>query len=302
MDFAVLAKVILYWSSFLVLPLTVIEVYRLCSKKFINRRWSHSVFLVLCLFFCWSRFIEPQIIRVQYTKINAGWQQSLTAVLIADTHLGIYKGRGFFSRVVDKINQIDADIVLFAGDFVHYSNDLPRDFSPLRKINKPTYVVFGNHDAGYPGPDVRSELREIFRRNDIELLDNREVDLFLGSEGEDKNIKLLGLGSNYADNDKTELLSQFTSDKDVLVLLHNPDSILTYPAPNVADVTVAGHTHCGQIRLPWLYKSVLPTQGNFDKGLSQETNTQLFITCGLGEVGLPLRLFNPPVIDVLEIR
>jgi len=289
MDFTVVAKVVLYWSSFLVLPLIVIVIYRLGSKRFINRRWNHSLLLVFCFVFCWARFIEPQIIRVEHT-------------VIADTHLGIYKGKKYFSRIVDTINKIDADIVLIAGDFVHYSNNLARDFSPLQNINKPTYVVFGNHDAGFPGPDERAELRDIFIQNDIDLLENRGVELNLGPEGKDTNIKLLGLGSHYADNDNTELLSQYTSDQDVLVLLHNPDSILTYPVHDVADVTVAGHTHCGQIRLPWFYRAVLPTRGNFDKGLSQEANTQLFVTCGLGEVGLPLRLFNPPVIDVLEIR
>jgi len=247
MDFTVVAKVILYWSSFLVLPMIVVVIYRLCSKRFINRRWSHTLLLVFCFIFCWARFIEPQIIRVEHTEINAGWRQPVTAVLIADTHLGIYKGKKYFSRIIDIINQIDADIVLVAGDFVHYSNNLARDFSPLRNINKPTYVVFGNHDAGFPGPDERAELRDIFIQNDIELLENRGVELFLGPEGKDTNIKLLGLGSHYADNDNTELLSQYTSDQDVLVLLHNPDSILTYPVHDVADVTVAGHTHCGQI-------------------------------------------------------
>jgi len=237
------------------------------------------------------------------SAIDCRFDLSLTFKKIRKLQMdSIYKGRKFLSRVVNSINKIDADIVLIAGDFSHYSNDLPRDFAPLRTLNKPTYAVFGNHDAGFPGPDERSKLRNILRLGNIELLENRGVDLVIGTDDNDTNIKILGLGSNYADNDKTELLAGYSPDQDVLVLLHNPDSILTYPVTNVADVTVAGHTHCGQIRLPWLYKAVLPTQGNFDKGLTQETNTQLFVTCGLGEVGLPLRLFNPPVIDVLEIK
>jgi predicted MPP superfamily phosphohydrolase len=51
-----------------------------------------------------------------------------------------------------------------------------------------------------------------------------------------------------------------------------------------------------------LYKKVIPTYGQFDEWLTQEKNTQLFITSGLWIIGLPFRFLNPPVIDILKIN
>lgn len=64
---------------------------------------------------------------------------------------------------------------------------------------------------------------------------------------------------------------------------------------------MAGHTHGGQLRIPFLYKKAIPTEGDFDRGLSQEDTTLLFTTAGVGETALPMRLFNPPCIDVLRL-
>jgi len=187
-------------------------------------------------------------------------------------------------------------MVLIAGDFVNHSSDLEKDFASLAQIEKPVYAVFGNHDAGMAGgnvPDVRTELGNILGKYGIVLLQNEILPL--------ENFTLVGLGSNWAQNDKLEILQSISAENTV-VLAHNPDSTLRYQEDMRSDFTLVGHTHCGQIRIPWLYKWVIPTKGNFDKGLTSEKFTDLFITCGLGEVGLPLRLFNPPTIDILSFQ
>ncbi len=85
-----------------------------------------------------------------------------------------------------------------------------------------------------------------------------------------------------------------------MVFTHNPDTTLSY-RKNIADLTIAGHTHGGQIRLPLIYKFAIPCKGDFDQGLYQSTTGKTFVTSGLGEVGLPMRLGIPPVIDILEL-
>ena len=67
---------------------------------------------------------------------------------------------------------------------------------------------------------------------------------------------------------------------------------------------LAAHTHGGQIRIPWLYRKVLPVVGPFDKGLHPPVRPDgptVFVTSGVGEAALPLRLFNRPVIDLLRL-
>ena len=74
---------------------------------------------------------------------------------------------------------------------------------------------------------------------------------------------------------------------------------------NPVKLVLAAHTHGGQIRIPWLYKMVLPVQGPFDKGLHAPVTAgapPVFVTSGVGETALPLRLFNPPVMDVLTLH
>jgi len=61
-------------------------------------------------------------------------------------------------------------------------------------------------------------------------------------------------------------------------------------------LTLAGHTHGGQIRIPYLYKKVIPVRGDvlWDQGLYSFKNEKVFVTSGIGEIGLPMRFLIPP--------
>ena len=73
-----------------------------------------------------------------------------------------------------------------------------------------------------------------------------------------------------------------------------------------ATLLLAGHTHGGQIRIPWLYRKVIPSRLGFDRGERllpiPGGQVRTFTTAGVGEIGLPMRLFNPPTIDLLHLR
>ena len=83
-------------------------------------------------------------------------------------------------------------------------------------------------------------------------------------------------------------------------MAHNPDTALEYEN-SIPDITICGHTHGGQIRIPFLYKQTIPCEGNFDQGLYETKYGKVFVTAGLGEVGLPMRLGIPPTIEILEL-
>ncbi len=279
----------IYWGSFLVFPFLALLYY----KRYKIPRVMMFILLLLSISFIWSRFIETQIITVNETVIQSGFNGNIA--LIADTHLGAFKSEKFLKRVVEKINQQDIDYVFIAGDFTYEPNpdELDKLFSVLENINKPVYAVLGNHDVERPGQPIRKDLVKVLKDNNLTILNNDIVVL--------NDFVLVGLGDAWTAEDNVEILENISTDKSVVVLAHNPDTISKYTNSN-ADITLTGHTHCGQIRIPFLYKYVIPTEGNFDKGLTSERFTKLFITCGLGEVGLPMRLFNPPVIDVLKFE
>jgi hypothetical protein len=113
---------------------------------------------------------------------------------------------------------------------------------------------------------------------------------------------LVGLGPHMSGEDQVSLLRKLPADRLRIVLTHNPDSTLKYDKRTRAEVTLVGHTHCGQIRIPYLYKWLIPTEGEFDCGLSDQPMTRLYITPGLGEVILPMRLGVQPRIDIISFE
>lgn len=275
--------------SYLVFPVLIFCLYRFWKKK------SKLAFflILLSLLFIWARFLERNLITVQETAIEVGFDAKIA--LIADLHVGVFKDEIFLARVVEEINALDVEMVLIAGDFSYEPavEDLDRLFAPLQKIKFPVYGVLGNHDVGFPGLLIRDELVATLEKNGVMLLNNKVVYL--------DNFNLIGLGSHFAREDEVSLLNNFSEQDNVVVLAHNPDTTNLYQNHN-ADLTLTGHTHGGQVRIPWIYKKTIPTKGDFDQNLTQEKFTKLFVTSGLGEVLLPLRFLNPPVIDVLVLK
>ncbi len=281
-----LLKEAIYWGSFLVFPFVLALV--------IFRKKIHPVLLgallLLSAVFAWARFVEPRWIIVREQAIEVGFTGKV--VLIADTHLGIYNDETLMKKAVRVINEQKPDYVFIAGDFTYEpkKGELAKLFADLSELDAPVYAVLGNHDVEQPGPPVRDELKAALEAEGVTFMNNKRVDL--------NGFTLLGLGDNWSGEDDLSLLDEMKENDHVVVLTHNPDTTLKY-TNDLADVTLTGHTHCGQIRIPWLYRRAIPTFGPFDKGYTQEAHTKLYITCGLGEVGLPFRLFNPAAVDVI---
>jgi predicted MPP superfamily phosphohydrolase len=282
-------KELIYYWSYLVFPFMMF----LISYKKLPLFWR-IFFILLSLLFIYSRFIETQLITINNTQINV-WFESKIA-LISDTHLWIYKDEVFLKRVIDKINNIpDLDYVFIAWDFTWNpkNDELLELFEPLSQLSIPTYWVLWNHDVEKPGPKIREELIEVLDWYWLYYLNNNAVEL--------NNFTLLWLGSNWNNEDDITLLNDYKETDNIIVLTHNPDTISKY-TNYIADLTLAWHTHWWQIRIPIIYKDVIPTKWDFDKWLTQEKYTQLFISSWLWETAIPMRLFNPPVIDILVLK
>lgn len=254
--------------------------------------WKRRVdqFLVLgCLVFTWARFIEPHWIITHERSIP--FPQHLEIALISDLHLGLYKDSAFLQRVVNELNRLPVQAVVITGDFI-YLPDQPLEqlLAPLRQLRHPSYAVLGNHDLGLPGTDHSADLRQVLPRLGVRLIEGQSITL--------NGVTLTGLAEHWSGQDDPRPL--YASAQPRLLLVHNPDTLRRLN-PASADVILAGHTHCGQIRIPWLYKKVLPVNGPYDCNLVHYPQGWLFISPGLGEIGLPMRLFNPPRIDWLHL-
>lgn len=290
-----LIKQCLFYGSWLALPFIAWLLWRLRLPR---GRGCVVLLLLPGLAFAWARFVEPQWLRVQHTTL-AGTGLHADIALVSDIHLGVYKDRAFLERVVDRLDALPVDAVAIAGDLTYEPQGQSLDvlFAPLARLRVPVYAVLGNHDQQAPGPDIDQALRAALRSHGVQVIEGRIVP----GDG----FRIAGLGDRWAGKDDPAFLRATPSPLPTLVLTHNPDTA-TDLSPGDAALVLAGHTHGGQIRIPWLYRKVIPSAHGFDRGEQfadgVDGKVRVFTTAGVGEIGLPMRLFNRPTIDVLHLR
>lgn len=292
----VFAKQLLFHGSWLVVPAIAWLLWRWRRDR--RHRAVLAVLLLGCGVFAWARFVEPQLIRVDVTELCGTGMQARIA-LVSDIHLGVYKDRRFLERLVERLDALPVDAVVIAGDLTYEPQRLvlSEAFAPLSALRVPVYAVLGNHDQQAPGPDIDAPLREALRAHGVRVIEGMA---FTDARG----IRWAGLGDRWAGKDDPGFLRTASDPTPPIVVAHNPDSAMEL-RPGEAAIVLAGHTHGGQIRIPWLYRKVIPSAHGFDRGEQTAPAAagpvRVFTTRGVGEVGLPLRLFNPPTIDVLQL-
>jgi len=287
------------YTSYLLLitPILLFLLYSKIKDKFTDKPLFKIVMVFLFLInflLIYARFIEPNIILEKNTDIETGFKAKI--VLISDLHIGAYNSTRFLERIVEKVNSIeDVDFVVIAGDITYYPiGDLDTLLSPLKKLQRPTYAVLGNHDSQAPGPDIEEELKEALEKNNVIFLKNEDIYI------EDLDIHILGFGDLLAKEVNIKKLKDFKDEDNLVVIAHTPDTVYSYKYIE-PDLTLSGHTHGGQIRIPFIYKYFIPTKYGFDEGYYETEKGKVYVSSGLGMTGLPFRLGIPPVIDVIEL-
>lgn len=272
-------------------------------KRAQHKAWS--VFLLLVLGIAWGvifygSLVEPRRLVVNEFEValNDNPTGSISAAVLADFHLGPYKKANWVQRVVVETNSLNPDIIFIPGDFIFSVSDQVDMLYPLADLKAPlgVYAVTGNHD--YTDNNIGYVI-ESLKRFGIVVLENESFVI----ETNSGPITLAGVNDLWYGGSALTALKGVGDEEDVILLSHNPDVMLSGLA-KPADLVVSGHTHGGQIRLPY-YGSVspLPTLmgAEYDRWLKTYEDEQLFITSGLGEIGPRARLFNPPEIAFLTI-
>ena len=259
------------------------------------------LFAIPWLVIFYGSFIEPRVLTVNEQFIDLtddGEGREVRVLVIADPHVGPYKKARWAQKVVERANRLDAELILMPGDFIFGETDEISYLAPFADFNKPVYAVIGNHDHQFADEDVIAE-----RLSDwgITMLRDRTEPFVFENEAV---ANIVGIDDLWMEPNPVEALSRVHERHATIMLSHNPDYILD-PTAEQVDLVISGHTHCGQIRLPWIGPvPPLPTELGraWDCGLFEYDGGQLWITPGVGETGPRARLFNPPTINVLTIK
>jgi predicted MPP superfamily phosphohydrolase len=154
------------------------------------------------------------------------------------------------------------------------------------------FAVLGNHDWWYDPTRVRRALE----KEGIRVLDNQAVKI----EHRGKTFWLAGFADAWAGHPNIEgTLRQITDDGPVIAFTHNPQIFPSIPAR--VSLTIAGHTHGGQIWLPFIGRPVI-SDWPYAIGHIIEGGRHLFVTPGIGTSIWPVRLGVPPEISLLTIK
>jgi len=264
--------------------------------------------IIGCMVF-YGFFIEPGFLFVRHETIKINnWPKELSGLKIAvlsDIHAG-----GWFvdekklRLIVDRTNQLQPDLIVVLGDYMVSESwmshrMLPEQFGAiLRDFRAPlgVYSVLGNHDWWWDGSRVRQGLEA----NGIRVLDDEVTELNVRGT----SLWLAGLADLWTRPQHIKgTIDKIPVDRTIIALTHNPD---IFPrVPERVSLLLAGHTHGGQVQLPFIGSVIQPSDVDngqrYLQGHVFENNHHLFVTTGIGTSIMPVRFGVPPEIVLVTV-
>jgi uncharacterized protein len=227
--------------------------------------------------------LEPTWLKVRRLKLADRPRHRF--VHFTDLH---YKGdRAYLQKVVDKINAAAPEFVCFTGDLIEDAEYLPVTLELLQKIKSPLYGVPGNHD--YWAHADFAVIARAFARTGGAWLVNQDAGAAGGS------VRIFGVAQ------LSHAAIQAQANVQNILLIHYPLWVESFPNRRF-DVVLAGHTHGGQVRVPFFGPLILPLDsGRYDLGLFQTPAGPLYVSSGIGTFYASARFNCRPEIVVVEI-
>ena len=302
-----------FWFAFMLyffLFIILIDITRLFNHffniypAFISANYSLAKFVAfLTAIIIIIGFINTKNIKINYAEIDIPKKSSnmngLNLVLVADFHMTPINNSNLLKKIVEKINTLNADIVLMPGDVLDDNINILRRRNIGKSLSKikSKYGVFisnGNHEFinGVEEMDKYLEEMKLNVLRDSSILINKSF-YVVGREDRSK--------INFTGNQRKslkEILTNVNRDYAIILLDHNPSGLEEIANENI-ELQLSGHTHNGQLFplnfiTKWIYEI---SWGNLKKG-----QTQFYVTCGVGTWGPPVRLGSDSEIVNIKIR
>lgn len=252
----------------------------------------------------YARYVEP--IRIEVKPLSFVLRRlsrefdGYRIVQLSDIHVDGVMTRERLNRIVTLSNAQNPDLVVITGDFVSqgvalYADDLIAPLCDLRARDG-KLAVMGNHDQR----EHTLLVRRILDEGEVINLNNAVHSLHRGKAA----LHVAGVDSMYRQRARLDLvMNQMPDDGAAILLAHEPDFADLSAATGRFDLQLSGHSHAGQVRLPYLLRLGLPHYGErYVSGLHLVGDMLLYVNRGLGMTSLPIRFNCRPEISVITLQ
>ena len=257
----------------------------------------------------WSVFLEPGMLRNEtYELAVPRWPAACAGVriaVLADLHVGSpFNGLDKLDRIIALANRAHPDVMVLPGDFVSTSVIGGRFVPPgeivarLARLSARhgVYAVMGNHDWWYDAGSVHHAFER--RPDGPKLLEDAAVPIVRGA----CRFWIVGISDFWEGrHDVRHAIASVPDGEPIVAFTHNPD---IFPRlPRRLNLTIAGHTHGGQVWLPVIGRPGVPSRygQRYAIGHIVENRRHLFVSSGLGTSIIPVRFLVPPEVSVIDL-
>ncbi len=283
---------------------------------------SNIIAVAILLLFVIYVFYENQNLEITHYDIRSNRIpkafHGARMVILADLHNNKYGKNN--KTLLDKINEINPDYILVAGDMIVSSEtdhfEVPYSLLSALAGKYPIYYGLGNHEqrllpADSPGHKSYGEYQDNLQKLGVQFLDNRQT--VIRKDGEAIALTGLSIGMDYYKKFRQPEFTQAYMQKLVgipenkcynILIAHNPVYFSFYKEWG-ADLVLSGHLHGGIIRLPGLGGFISPQykfMPHYDAGMFQEDEKIMLVSRGLGLHTIKLRIHNRPELMVVTLN
>jgi uncharacterized protein len=265
---------------------------------------KHLAILLLLIFPIWAFLIEPSLLNVNIQNKKTWPLKPLKIAFFSDLHAGSpHINENYIRRLVEKINQAQPDIILIGGDLVingtiggHFM-DISLVADLLAQLNAPLgkFTVLGNHDWWNDGEKIQT----VLKAKGFTVLNNESVLIEVDLKNK---FWLIGIGDRYTyHSDPVKAFSKTDDLWPKLVFMHDPASL--FEIKNKFFLSLAGHTHGGQVFIPGIGAIITPGDApkGWAKGWTEFELGSLYVSQGIGTSILPMRFNSPPEFIILNL-
>ena len=254
-------------------------------------------------------FVEPNWLKIESVRLKLPRLTPAFAGIriaqISDIHMGGWMNAERLQSVADALLAQEPDLLLLTGDFLtgnsfadqhqQYLEDLAVILSPLAK-SIPSFAILGNHDYWTDAEAVR----EMLKASGIAELTNTVFTLTRGAE----RLHLCGVDDIWEGDVRLEEVADQLKDESAAILMaHEPDFADTSAATGRFDLQVSGHSHGGQVVIPFYGAPILPYLGQkYPSGLYQVGDMFQYTNRGVGMINPYVRFNCPPEITIFNLE